>query len=66
MVTVLAKKINPSRRPVYSCKIFFFPVWKEGKKELGSSVEEKQICLWGILFKMLKSGKCLRNHQICF
>jgi hypothetical protein len=54
MVTVLVKKINPSRRPVYSYKVFF-SVLEEGKKELRRSTEEKQICLLGILFNMLKS-----------
>lgn len=58
MVTVLVKKINPSRRPVFSYKIFFFfPVQEEGNKELRSSIEEKHICLLGILFNMLKSVK---------
>lgn len=56
-VTVLVKKINPSRRPVYSYKIFFFSVQKEGKKELRSSIEGKHTCLLGILFNMLKSVK---------
>lgn len=34
MVTVLVKKINPSRRPVYSYKIFFFSVQEERKKSV--------------------------------
>ena len=32
MVTVLVKKINPSRRPVYSYKIFFFCAGGEEEK----------------------------------
>jgi hypothetical protein len=28
---------------------FFFPMKKEGKKELGCNIEEKQTCLLGIL-----------------
>lgn len=56
MVTVLVKKINPSRRPVYSYKIFF-SVQEEGEKVLRSSKGEKYTCILGILFSMLKPVK---------
>lgn len=35
MVTVLVKKINPSRRPVYSYKIFFSYV-EGGEERVGT------------------------------